>query len=180
MQKKDVICCRPHISKITYERTLRYLKVGLFLHITSFFEITLLFILLGYNSKICITDFNLKCGFLLIMLLILIVAIVFAQLDAYSRYQNYKQIKDKLFLYGYDKRLVEPFSFSKCQRDAVLVAARDLGLHTIIKLYFFHQGYRWYHIFPEACTKNPIVVFNKTFWQRILFTKRHILKNFYW
>jgi hypothetical protein len=105
---------------------------------------------------------------------------IFAELDALGRYQNYKQIKDVLFKMKYDDRLLKPFIHSKCQRDAVLVAAKDLKVENKVKKFFFEKGYRFYHILPDAFMANPLVLFKKQFWIKILFTKHYELENFYW
>ena len=104
----------------------------------------------------------------------------FAIFDARGRYQNYKQVKDTLFNMGYDQRLLRPFMHSKCQRDAVVVAANDLGYSSEVKAYFYKAGYRWYHVLPDAFMANPLVLFSSVFWKRILFTKKYELQNFYW
>src|SRR5438874_2566284 len=49
-------------------------------------------------------------------------------MDSWSRYQNYKRIKDYLFVQGFKPKIANLYSGSKCQRTAFLVAARELGL----------------------------------------------------
>lgn len=104
----------------------------------------------------------------------------FSEFDAYGRYQNYKQIKDALFEMGYDDRLIKPLMRSKCQRDAVIVAAEDLNCLAEVESFFYKNGYRRYNILPDAFIKHPFVLFSWLFWKRSLFTKRYQLKNFYW
>ncbi|MFD1314692.1 hypothetical protein [Namhaeicola litoreus] len=104
----------------------------------------------------------------------------FAEADALGRYQNYKQIKDTLYKRGFDTRLIRPFMYSKCQRDAVLVATKDLGYTEEAKAYFKKNGYRWYHILPDAFIQNPLVLFHRKFWTNILFTKRYVRQYFLW
>jgi len=106
--------------------------------------------------------------------------VIISQLDAYGRFQNYKQLKDKFYEYGFNTRLVRPFMFSKCQRDAVLVAAEDFDNVKELKAYFHESGYRWYHIVPDACLEYPLIVFYKEFWSKILFTKYYHLQNYDW
>jgi len=105
---------------------------------------------------------------------------IFSEFDAYGRYQNYKQIKDVIFEMGYDPRLIKPFMYSKCQRDAVIVAAQDLDHDKEVKAFFYAKGYRRYHILPDAFNRNPLVLFNILFWKRILFTEYYPSRNFYW
>ena len=98
---------------------------------------------------------------------------IFPQCDARSRYQNYKQVKDHLFLYGFQSRIIKPFSHSRCQRDAVLAAAEELGYKTECKNYFKKQGYKWHHLMPDFLVKNPQFLFNKQFWLSTFFVKTY-------
>jgi hypothetical protein len=41
----------------------------------------------------------------------------FAELDAYSRFQNYKSMKDLLYHYGFQIRFIKTLRHSKCQRE---------------------------------------------------------------
>ena len=52
---------------------------------------------------------------------------ILSQLDARSRWQNYKQIKDYLYGFGYRERIFKPLLKSSCQRQAALIAAEELG-----------------------------------------------------
>jgi len=97
-------------------------------------------------------------------LLSLLVAPIYPQCDARSRYQNYKQVKDHLYLYGFQSRIVKPFSYSRCQRDAVIAAAEELGLEKQCKDYFKSQGYYWYHILPDFLFRHPTYLLHKAFW----------------
>ena len=54
--------------------------------------------------------------------------IVLALLDARSRFQDYKRAKDLFFKNGFKSRIAKIYIYSRCQRDAVRVAAKDLGL----------------------------------------------------
>ena len=171
---------KPSRMRVAYERILRYLKVGAFLHVMSILSVMILIVSARiaveyYLEELFITSF--LWGALALWALTIP---FFSQFDAYGRYQNYKQIKDALFEMGYDERLIRPFMHSKCQRDAVLIAGDDLGTGSEVRTYFRNRGYRWYHVLPDAFVKNPLVLFHSLFWKRILFTKRHELKNFYW
>jgi len=96
-----------------------------------------------------------------------------AQLDIRSRYQNYKLVKDNLYIYGFQTRLVKPFIRSSCQRDAVKVAADELGMLHQCREYFKSNGYKWYHLVPDIVLKKPSVLFTKNFWSTTLFTKTY-------
>ena len=54
--------------------------------------------------------------------------VVLTFLDARSRFQDYKRAKDLFFENGFKSRIAKIYVYSKCQRDAVRVAAKDLGL----------------------------------------------------
>ena len=102
------------------------------------------------------------------------------QLDAYSRYQNYKMIKDMMYKNGFRSLIIKPFSRSRCQRDAVKEAANQLELQSRVKQYFFESGYRWYHIIPSVLLQNPFLIFTKGYWITTFFVPRYISKYFLW
>ena len=111
--------------------------------------------------------------FRVILIFGFISAPIFPQCDARSRYQNYKQVKDHLFMYGFQPRIIKPFSFSRCQRDAVLAAAEELGMKKECQQYFFEQGHRWYHLLPEFLYPKPGYLFRKAFWLNTFFAKHY-------
>jgi hypothetical protein len=102
------------------------------------------------------------------------------QLDAYSRYQNYKFVKDLFHEYGFRELLVKPFSRSRCQRDAALEAAKQLGLRSSIDRYYYNTGYRWYHIIPSVLIKNPLLLLTRGYWRTTFFVPKYNSKYFYW
>ena len=155
-------------------RLISYLKVGRLLHLFCIFEIALLFAM--YNL------FNVGAWlyhgsdiFKMIFLLPFISAF-FSQLDAWSRYQNYKMLRDKFYYYGFQPRLIRPFIKSRCQRDAVFTAAQELGFGKLCHHHFYAQGYRWYNIFPDIILSHPQELFKKQFWQTTLFVKKYTSK----
>jgi hypothetical protein len=97
----------------------------------------------------------------------------FAELDAYSRFQNYKSMKDLLYHYGFQIRFIKTLRHSKCQREAAYYAARDLGYANNIHEYFKSCGYRWYHILPDFVWSHPEYLFSKHFWSTTFFTKTY-------
>jgi hypothetical protein len=154
------------------KRTLlfTYLKLGYLLHLMSIAEI---FMIVLFFENIDIGNW-LQGGYLpakILFLFAFVTAPLFPQCDARSRFQNYKQVKDRLYLYGFQARIIKPFSFSRCQRDAVLVAAEELGLKKECKQYFINQGYQWYHIVPTFLIKKPTYLFYKAFWLNTFFAK---------
>ena len=171
---------KPSSRRVAYERVLRYLKVGAFLHGMSFLSTIILVISARITLEYLQEELYAESLLWGALALWAFTIPFFSQFDAYGRYQNYKQIKDALFEMGYDGRLIRPFMHSKCQRDAVVIAGDDLGTGREIRKYFSDQGYRWHHILPDAFVRNPLVLFHGLFWKRILFTKHYKLKNFYW
>jgi len=104
----------------------------------------------------------------------------FAEFDARSRYQNYKLVKDKLHEYGYEKRLLKPFVFSRCQRDAVQVAAKQLDYEKECLSFFYESGFRWFHIFPRILIVHPKTILTKKYWKQTLFVAHYKSKYFLW
>lgn len=152
-----------------------YLKLGYLLHLMTFAEILLIII---FFQNVDVASWLQEGFFLLkiVFLLCFVTAPLFPQCDARSRFQNYKQIKDHLYLYGFQSRIVKPFSFSRCQRDAVLAAAEELGMEKICKQYFIDLGYRWYHILPSFLIQKPTYIFHKAFWLNTFFAKYYPAK----
>ncbi len=98
---------------------------------------------------------------------------IFAELDAYSRFQNYKLVKDLIFRYGFRVRFIKTFSYTKCQREAALYAARDLGYKSQILEYFRACGYKWYHLLPDFIWSHPEYLLTKSFWSTTFFAKTY-------
>lgn len=105
---------------------------------------------------------------------------LFALLDARSRFQDYKRAKDLFYENGFKPRIAKLYTHSKCQRDAIRVAAKDLGLLKQLDHFYFNQGYRWYHIFPDFLSKRPWLLLSKRYWQKTLFEPRYASNYFFW
>ncbi len=151
---------------------ITYYKLGYLLHLMTIAEIVLI--------VACFKQFHLIAWaqegnpfFRWFLLFCLVFPPIFPQCDARSRYQNYKQVKDHLFLYGYQNRIIKPFSHSRCQRDAVLAAAEELGFEVECKNYFIMLGYKWHHLMPDFLVNNPKFLFNKQFWLTTFFVKTY-------
>lgn len=157
-----------HVQKRSF--FLTYIRLGYLLHIMTIAEIFLI-ISLFKNFDV----FNwMQDDFIVLKSLfvfILITAPIFPQCDARSRYQNYKQVKDHLFMYGFQPRIIKPFSNSRCQRDAVIAAAEELGMKKECANYFIEKGHRWYHILPDFLFQKPAYLFQKAFWLNTFFVK---------
>jgi hypothetical protein len=149
-----------------------YLKVGYLLHLVTVAEIVLLYI--AYRSFYI--QYWLQHDAWLLKHCIAFVFICmpfFPQLDARSRYQDYKQLRDLFYTYGFKPRVVKPFIKSRCQRDAVLAAAADFNVTAACKKHFYKLGYRWYHYFPDFVFTDPQLLYSKQFWQTTFFAKTY-------
>lgn len=91
--------------------------------------------------------------------------------DGWSRYQNYKRVKDQLFLYGFDTRIISQYMGSACQRIAALTAAEELLLKQDVANFFYAQGYRWYHWIPDFMIRDPLFLIRASFWSRTFLEK---------
>ena len=154
---------------INRPKYISYLKVGRLLHIITIMEFALILFLIPY-----VPDFLNETNLSLLLLksyglVYLIWLPVSAQLDAISRFQNYKQIKDQLFLNGYQQRILKPVLKSRCQRDAAEVAAMELGYHEQCRQYFRSNGYRWYHLLPSWIFSKPQYLFSWYFFKTTFF-----------
>lgn len=170
----------PSLPFIKFNKLFRFLKVGLFLHVMAIIGVVLTFLAFQFASYYLLLENNFWAIVFSILMILCSTMPIFAELDALGRYQNYKQIKDVLFKMKYDDRLLKPFMHSKCQRDAVIVAAQDLKVEKKVKKFFFEKEYRFYHILPDAFMVNPLILFKRQFWIKILFAKHYELENFYW
>ncbi len=92
-------------------------------------------------------------------------------MDGWSRFQNYKRVKDHLFVHGFTPKIARHYRGSKCQRMAVLVAARELGFEEEVKDYYKRHGIRWYHFIPQFMLKDPLFLFRSYFWSRTFMEK---------
>jgi len=106
--------------------------------------------------------------------------VALALLDARSRFQDYKRAKDLFFENGFKSRIAKIYIYSKCQRDAARMAAKDLGLLDQLDYFYQSQGYRWYHIFPDFIFKKPWIVFSRRYWRKTLFEPQYTSIHFPW
>lgn len=153
-----------------------YIIAGKLLHIISLLELMAVFILVPVIFKMNTGESYLLFGLKYYAIAFLVSLPFFSQLDARSRFQNYKQIKDQIFLYGYDERIFKPVLKSRCQRDAAWLSAQELGYGTRCKSYFRSHGYRWYHILPDFVFRKPQFLFTSYFWRTTFFSPKYISK----
>jgi hypothetical protein len=97
------------------------------------------------------------------------VAALFTQLDARSRFQEYKRVRDQLIRYGPDRRIFRSIAASRCRRDAGLAAAKQLGHETACRRFFLAMGYRWYHLLPDFVFRHPRYLLSPAFLRTTFF-----------
>lgn len=149
---------------------IRYWKVGKLLHFVA-----MLAFLVAFQSFIILQNFDSNASTLnwwiwLITFISFCNMSILAELDGFSRFQNYKQVKDQIYLNGFQERLLKPLSKSSCQRAAAILAGEELGIKDKITTYFFNKGYRWYHIVPDFVLNDPLFFFTPFFWRSTFFT----------
>lgn len=97
--------------------------------------------------------------------------IFLVSMDAWSRFQNYKRIKDHLFVHGFTPKIAKHYRGSKCQRNAVIVAAKELGLEAEVQNYYRRHGVKWFHVIPQFMVNDPWFLFRRYFWSRTFMEK---------
>ena len=153
-----------------------YFTAGKLLHIITLIEIIAIVFLVPLISKIESGNNIAIAGLKLFAIIYIISLPLFAQLDARSRFQNYKQIKDQIYIYGFDKRIFKPVLKSRCQRDAAWLSAKELGHGEKCRIYFFSEGYRWFHLFPDFLFSKPQFLFTHYFWKTTFFSSKYVSK----
>ncbi|MBI9035314.1 MAG: hypothetical protein JEZ03_12660 [Bacteroidales bacterium] len=160
------------------KRIERYILVGTLLHSIALFS----FLLSIFISRYIILSFQSSSYFLMLFFCWFTAFIfsisVLAELDVRSRYQNYKQLKDQFYENGFQSRIVKPMIKSRCQRDAALLAASELGYKDKLRGYFYQQGYRWYHVLPDFVFDYPKFILSPYFWMTTFFVKKYNSKYF--
>ncbi|MEH6680971.1 MAG: hypothetical protein V7724_10515 [Sediminicola sp.] len=109
-------------------------------------------------------------------LLFSFVHIFLVLMDGWSRFQNYKRVKDHLFQHGFTQKMAKHYSGSKCQRMAVVAAAKELGMERTVKVYYHKMGIRWYNFIPKFMLRDPFFIFKRYFWSRTFMEKRYVPK----
>ena len=161
---------------IFYHQCVTYLKTGYILHA---FSISVFILFLICFDILPTTNGITQVGYILLSMFLFSVTIT-SQLDAYSRFQNYKMVKDLLYQHGFRELFLKPFSRSRCQRDAIAESAAQLGLDSHVKSYFRKLGYRWYHIIPSPLVEHPLILFTKKYWHTTFFVTYYKSKYFCW
>lgn len=96
--------------------------------------------------------------------------------DGWSRFQNYKRVKDQFFIYGFQGRIAENYIGSKCQRNAAIVAAQELGIDDELQNYYRKRGVKWFHYIPYFMIRDPLFLFKNNFWSRTFLEKSYTPK----
>jgi hypothetical protein len=161
---------------ILYKKLVTFLRASFILQL--FFILTLVLFVIFIN-RYNTYEKNILSWDALLSIFFFSLAIT-TQLDAYSRYQNYKMIKDLVHKNGFRELLIKPFSGSRCQRDAVREMAYQLKIMHLVQQYFFKLGYRWYHIIPTILIRKPLLIFTKGYWITTFFVKKYKSKYFLW
>ena len=151
----------------SYLRSGRLLYISLFLFIAE--SLTYLYLLLrSYdNADWYWLAFWVWCFAFSFVHIFLVMA------DGWSRYQNYKRIKDQLYLYGFDARIVCAYMGSTCQRTATITAAEELDMKKEVVDFFYSRGYRWYHWIPDFMIRDPFFLIRSNFWSRTFLEKNY-------
>ena len=148
---------------------IRYWRVGKLLHIVAAIAISIAAITFTFLRDLQY-ETNVELWYLgLVNFISFFNMFILAELDGYSRFQNYKQVKDQIYLNSLQERMLKPMAKSSCQREAAILAGSELGLEKEIKNYYYNLGYRWYHILPDFVFKNPLFFFTPLFWRTTFF-----------
>jgi hypothetical protein len=137
-----------------------YLSAGKLLHAVTIIELVAITALATF-----IGNHPLAYPALVSLTLILL----FTQLDARSRFQEYKRVRDQLTRFGPDRRIFKSVAGSRCQRDAALAAARQLGYASHCRACFSAAGYRWHHLLPDFVKGQPRFLISAVFWRTTFF-----------
>lgn len=169
---------------VTFKRCIQFVRVARLLHLSAFLGLCLA---AGFGQHALSAIENhavFKLFYSLCMALSGLGIIVFAQRDAWCRFQNYKLVKDLFYENrcnrSYRERIAVLFAVSKCQREAVQVAASDLGLGRELKALHQRLGYRWYHLIPDRVIENPKVILTQRYWKKTLFVLPYQSRYFLW
>lgn len=152
-----------------------YILAGKLLHIITLLEILATLIIIPYLYSIE-SESLFGVGLKYYAILYLISLPIFSQLDARSRFQNYKQIKDQIYIYGFKTKILKPILKSRCQRDAAHLSATELGFKKECENYFQSFGYKWYHLTPDFLFRKPQFLLTRYFWKTTFFTPTYTSK----
>lgn len=136
-----------------------YLSAGILLHAITALELTAILLVVGLDHPVPKVP----------TLIVLGLMVLFTQLDARSRFQEFKRIRDQLIRYGPDRRIFRSIAASRCQRDAGLAAADQLGYAAVGRRWYRAMGYRWYHLLPDFVCRHPGYLISPAFLRTTFF-----------
>ena len=159
---------------------LSYLKVGKLLYYSLALFILESWVYWYYLEKAWVNqDSYWIIGFWVWSFMFSFVHIFLVLADGWSRYQNYKRAKDLFYSHGFRPRIAQLYISSKCQRNAALEAAKELGIKSQVENYYKKQGVKWYHYIPYFMVQNPLFFLSSHFWNRTFLEKRYVSKYNY-
>jgi hypothetical protein len=91
---------------------------------------------------------------------VMLVSAGLCQADAFARWQDYRRVSFLFRRHGWRPLFLTPHCRSRCQRDAVLLAAREAGFGPKTRAWFRAKGYRWYHLAPDKLLADPGLLIN--------------------
>jgi len=147
---------------------LLYLSLGLFI-LESLLYGKLLLKSYQNNSSLWVI-------FWIVCFIFSFVHIFLVLMDGWSRFQNYKRVKDQFYIYGFNTKTANHYKGSKCQRNAILVASKELGIEQQAISFYKRQGIEWYYLIPDFMVKDPFFMIRSNFWARTFMEKKYTPK----
>jgi len=100
-------------------------------------------------------------------------------MDSWSRFQNYKRMKDQLYRYGFQPKVANNYLVSKCQRQALKIACKELGFYKEYKRFLKLRAVKWHHFIPYFMMEDPLFMVKSHFWNRTFLEKHYTPKYKY-
>jgi hypothetical protein len=100
--------------------------------------------------------------------IVFVVAGIFFLLDACARLAEYKRWRMRLQQGADLDDLIERKRHTRCQREIVVAAAKQIGQAEYVRIAYYSMGYRWYHILPDWMFSNPGNLISSKWWAAFL------------
>ncbi|SHJ17601.1 hypothetical protein SAMN04488096_109144 [Mesonia phycicola] len=154
----------------SYFKVSKWLLFALFLFILEsyLYGIQLKYALLSENKW--------QILFWLSFFLFSFIHIFLVLMDSWSRFQNYKRIKDQLYYYGFQPKVANNYLVSKCQRHALKIACKELRYQKEHKRFLKLRSVKWYHFIPYFMIEDPLFIMKSHFWNRTFLEKYYAPK----
>lgn len=149
--------------KRTIRKTYRYLRTAPWPHGTALVSVCLSLFLGREALSLLRQNHEYEATALALWAVGWLVVALFAGADGIARHREYTRIRDMLLRHGFNRRILLPLASSRCQRDAALRAASEIGCLPEARHFFHSLGYRWYHILPDSVMRNPLVFLSPRF-----------------